>query len=305
MSTSLALRASQKKVYIENPERREHSVKSKVDTVDVGVPSIGRQAELLGIARSSVYYKAVPVSEKELLIKNKIDEIYTRCPFYGVRKITEQLRLEGEIINHKRVHGLMQEMGIQALYAKPNVSKSNPANSKYPYLLKGIVAGYPNHIWGTDITYIRMHQGYMYLVAYLDWYSRYVLSWRLSTTLALPFVLEAAAEALERYGAPEIENSDQGSHFTSEQHTSLFLEKKTRVSMDGRGRALDNIFTERLWRTIKYEEVYLKSYQSVQEAKENMTAYINFYNNERIHQALGYKTPREIYENNKRYKGGE
>ncbi len=285
MSKSLTLRVNQKKLHIET---------------NGNVPSIGRQAELLGIARSSVYYQPVPVGLEQLLIKNKIDEIYTKCPFYGVRKITEQLRKEGEIVNHKRVHGLMQEMGIQALYPKPNLSRSNPAHSKYPYLLKGVTAGYPNHIWGTDITYIRMHHGFMYLVAYLDWFSRYVLSWRLSTTLEIEFVLEAAEEALGKYGAPYIENSDQGSHFTSEQHTNLFLTRETKISMDGRGRAMDNIFTERLWRTIKYEEVYLKSYQSVLEAKENMRAYINFYNNERLHQSLGYKTPREIYETNKR-----
>lgn len=281
MSKSLALRVNQKKLHIET---------------NGIVPSIGRQAELLDIARSSVYYQPVPVGVEELLIKNRIDEIYTKCPFYGVRKITEQLRKEGEIVNHKRVHRLMQEMGIEALYPKPNLSTSNPAHSKYPYLLKGVTAGYPNHIWGTDITYIRMSHGFMYLVAYLDWFSRYVLSWRLSTTLELPFVLEAAEEALRIYGAPYIENSDQGSHFTSGQHTSLFLLKETKISMDGRGRAMDNIFTERLWRTIKYEEVYLKSYQSVPEAKENMKAYINFYNNERLHQSLGYKTPREVYE---------
>lgn len=285
MSKSLTLRVNQKKLYIE---------------IHGSVPSIGRQAELLGIARSSVYYQSVPVSSRELLIKNKIDEIYTKCPFYGVRKITEQLRKEGEIVNHKRVHGLMQDMGIQALYPKPNLSRSNPAHSKYPYLLKGVAAGYPNHIWGTDITYIRMYHGFLYLVAYLDWYSRYILSWRLSTTLEMGFVLEAAEEALRVYGAPCIENSDQGSHFTSDQHTNLFLKRETKISMDGRGRAMDNIFTERLWRTIKYEGVYLKSYQSVLEAKENMRAYINFYNNERLHQSLGYKTPREIYETNKR-----
>jgi putative transposase len=285
LSKSLALRVNQKKQHIE--------------TSGI-VPSIGRQAELLGIARSSVYYQAIPVSEEALRIKNKIDEIYTKCPFYGVRKITEQLHKGGETINHKRVHGFMQDMGIQALYPKPRMSKSNPAHSKYPYLLKGITAGYPNHIWGTDITYIRMYRGCLYLVAYLDWFSRYVLSWRLATTLALPFVLEAAEEALDRYGAPYIENSDQGSHFTSEQHTKLFLEKETKISMDSRGRAMDNIFTERLWRTIKYEEVYLKSYVSVQEAKENMKAYIDFYNNERLHQSLKYKTPKETYEKNKR-----
>lgn len=285
MSKNLALRVNQKKLHIE--------------TSGI-VPTIGRQAELLGIARSSFYYQAAPIGEDELLIKHKIDEIYTKSPFYGVRKITEQLHQDGYQVNHKRVHGLMQEMGIQALYPKPNLSRSNPANKVYPYLLRGITAGYSNHIWGTDITYIRMRHGFMYLVAYLDWFSRYILSWRLATTLEIAFVLEAATEALQIYGAPYIQNSDQGSHFTSEQHTNLFKGKETKISMDGRGRAMDNIFTERLWRTIKYEEVYLKSYQTVLEAKENMKAYIIFYNTERLHQALGYKTPKEIYENNRR-----
>lgn len=285
MSTSLALPVNQRKEYIE---------------ISGAALSIGRQAELLGISRASVYYQPVPVGSEELAIKHKIDEIYTKRPYYGVRRITWKLHTEGYIINHKRVHGLMQEMGIQALYAKPNLSKGNSSHKRYPYLLRGVTAGYSNHIWGTDITYIRMKHGFLYLVAYLDWFSRYILSWRLSTSLEIEFVLEAAEEALEIYGAPCIANSDQGSHFTSEKHTKLFLEKETKISMDGRGRAMDNIFTERLWRTIKYEEVYLKEYMSVQEAKENMKTYINFYNNERPHQSLGNMTPREIYEKNKR-----
>jgi len=252
---------------------------------------------MLGVSRSNLYYQPRPAAEKTVVVMNKIDEVYTTYPFYGSRRIAKEVGLQlGVAVNRKRVQGLMQEMGIQAVYPKPNLSKSNPAHRIYPYLLKGVTAGYPNHIWGTDITYIRMRHGFVYLVAYLDWFSRYVLSWRLSTTLEIAFVLEAAQEALQRHGAPEIENNDQGSHFISEQHIQLFEEKGTKISMDHRGRAYDNIFTERLWRTIKYEEVYLKSYLTVLEAKENMEAYITFYNNKRLHQSLGYKTPKEIFE---------
>jgi len=285
LSKSLALPVNQKRLHIE--------------TSGV-VPSIGRQAALLGIARASVYYQSRAKEGDAVFIKNKIDEIYTKRPYYGVRRITWQLHKDGYQVNHKKVHVLMQEMGIQALYPKPHLSKGNPDHKIYPYLLRGVTAGYSNHIWGTDITYIRMKHGFMYLVAYLDWFSRYIVSWRLATSLEIAFVLEAAEEALENYGAPEITNSDQGSHFTSEQHTRLFLEKETRISMDGRGRAMDNIFTERLWRTIKYEEVYLKDYASVMEAKQNIGEYITFYNNERPHQSLGNTTPKEIYETNKR-----
>lgn len=261
------------------------------------VLSYGEQAEMLGLSRSTLYYHPRATSEKTVLVMHKIDEVYTAYPFYGSRRIAKEVGLQLKIsVNRKRVQGLMQKMGIQAVYPKPNLSKSNPAHQIYPYLLKGVTAGYPNHIWGTDITYIRMRHGFVYLVAYLDWFSRYVLSWRLSTTLEIGFVLDAAVEALQRHGAPEIENNDQGSHFTSEQHIRLFEEKGTKISMDHKGRAYDNIFTERLWRTIKYEEVYLKSYQTVLEAKNNMEAYIIFYNNKRLHQSLGYKTPREIFE---------
>jgi putative transposase len=281
LSKSIHLRVSQKKTFIEKQS----------------ILSFGYQTDLLGISRGSIYYQPRPVSEKTLLVMNKIDETYTAYPFYGSRRIAKEVGLQiGEAVNRKRVQGLMQEMGIQAVYAKPNLSKGNPVHKIYPYLLKGVRAGYPNHIWGTDITYIRMSKGFLYLVAYLDWFSRYILSWRLSTTLEIEFVLEAAREALQIYGAPEYENNDQGNHFTSDRHRSLFEEKGTKISMDHRGRAFDNIFTERLWRTIKYEEVYLKSYQTVMEAKENMGTYIAFYNNKRLHQSLGYKTPREIFE---------
>ena len=227
---------------------------------------------------------------------NTIDEVYTARPYYGSRRITKDVaELIGEAINRKRVQRLMREMGIEAIYQKPNLSKNDTPHPTYPYLLRGVKAMYPNHIWGTDITYIRMRHGFLYLSAYLDWYSRFILSWRLSTSLEIDFVLETAEEALMKYGNPEIENSDQGVHYTSLQHIELFKNRGTRISMDGRGRALDNIFTERLWRTIKYEEVYLKDYATVLEARDNIEDYINFYNYERKHQSLNYKTPAEIY----------
>lgn len=230
LSKSLGLAVKQKKQYVAKQ----------------GVLSLGYQTELIGISRGSVYYQEQPVNTKTVVVMNKIDEVYTAYPFYGSRRLAKEVGLQlGVAVNRKRVQGLMQSMGIQAVYPKPNVSKSNPTHRIYPYLLKGVTAGYPNHIWGTDITYIRMQHGFVYLVAYLDWFSRYVLSWRLSTTLEIGFVLDAAAEALQRHGAPEIENNDQGSHFTSEQHIRLFEEKGTKISMDHKGRAYDNIFTER------------------------------------------------------------
>ena len=250
----------------------------------------GIQAELLGISRNSLYYQPKPVDLETLVIMNQIDELYTKRPFFGSRRIAKDLDY-----NRKRIQLLMREMGIEAIYQKPNLSKNNLPHPVYPYLLKGVIAGYPNHIWGTDITYIRMHQGFLYLTAYLDWFSRFVLSWRLSTTLEIEFVLDAAEEALYKYNAPDIENSDQGTHYTSEKHIQLFTGKGTKVSMDGRGRAMDNIFTERLWRTLKYEEVYLKDYATVLEAKEEIGDYIKFYNYERKHQSLNYRTPAEIY----------
>lgn len=251
---------------------------------------LGIQTDLLGISRSSLYYQPKPVDPETLLLMNRIDELYTNRPFYGSRKIAQELGY-----NRKRIQRLMRIMGIEAIYQKPNLSKNNILHPVYPYLLQGVTADHPNHIWGTDITYIRMQQGFVYLSAYLDWFSRFVLSWRLSTTLEIDFVLQAAQEALDRYDTPDIENSDQGSHFTSDQHIGLFASKGTLISMDSRGRAMDNIFTERLWRTVKYEEVYLKDYTTVLEARENIGNYFTFYNYERRHQSLGYKTPAEIY----------
>ena len=247
------------------------------------------QADLLGISRSSLYYEPQPVSLETLAVMNGIDEVYTAHPFYGSRRIAKELG-----VNRKQIQKLMREMGIEAIYPKPNLSRNNTPHPVYPYLLRGVTATHPNHIWGTDITYIRMRHGFLYLTAYLDWFSRFVLSWRLSTTLETTFVLEAAQEALT-IGIPEIENSDQGVQYTNEAHIQLFTERGTKISMDGRGRAMDNIFTERLWRSVKYEEVYLKDYATVLEAKENIAAYFKFYNYERKHQSHKYKTPAEIY----------
>ncbi len=252
------------------------------------------QCELLSLHRSGVYYAPKPPDARELLIKRQIDEIYTACPFYGVRKITAQLRANGLVVNHKAVARHMREMGLVAIQPSPKTSQGAAAHTVYPYLLRGVEASYPNHIWGVDITYIRLHAGWLYLVAVLDWYSRYVLSWALDQTLELPFVLEAMQAALMR-ATPTICNSDQGSHFTSDRYLTLLKQANVAISMDGRGRALDNIFTERLWRTVKYEEVYLKDYASPREARTNLGEYFVFYNTRRLHQALDYRTPTDVY----------
>lgn len=224
----------------------------------------------------------------------KIDEIYTEMPYYGIRRMTAELVDQHYVVNHKHVARLMREMGIEAIYPKPNLSKNANQHQVYPYLLRGVVAGHPNHIWGTDITYIRMRRGFLYLVVFMDWFSRYILSWRLSTMLTTEFVLEAAREALT-IGIPEITNGDQGVQFTSREYLSLWDPQKTKISMDGRGRAMDNVFTERLWRSVKYEEVYLKNYDSVLDAKDGIGRYLDIYNHRRLHQALNYRTPEEVY----------
>lgn len=266
-----------------------NELRSHINKTESVLP-VWRQAELLGIGRSSLYYQPRPIDSLTLTIMHSIDELYTKRPFYGSRKIAEDLG-----VNRKRVQRLMREMGIEAIYQKPNLSRNDAFHPRYPYMLRGVTAGYSNHIWGTDITYIRMKHGFLYLAAYMDWYSRFILSYRLSTSLEINFVLEAAEEALMRYGNPEIENSDQGVHYTSKQHIQLFESHGTKISMDGRGRAMDNIFTERFWRSLKYEEVYLKDYATVLEARESINAYITFYNYERTHQSLNYKTPADIY----------
>jgi putative transposase len=252
------------------------------------------QAELLSVSRSSLYYQPVQPSTEEVAIKHRIDEIYTEFPFYGSRRITVQLRREGREINRKTVQRHMREMGIRGIAPGPNLSKRNQAHAIYPYLLRNVRASFPNHIWGIDITYIRLHKGWMYLVAVLDWYSRYVINWQLDDSLSIDFVLTAVDQALAQQ-RPQIWNSDQGSHFTSPQYIQRLLSADVQISMDGKGRALDNIFTERLWRTIKYEEVYLHDYFSPKEARQRLATYFLFYNQRRPHQSLGYLTPSEVY----------
>jgi putative transposase len=256
--------------------------------------ALAPQASLLGLNRTHLYYVPQPPSAEELALKRRIDELFTARPYYGVRKITAQLRKDGCLATHKAVARHMREMGLAAIYPGPNLSKRAHAHAVYPSLLRSVSAQRPNHIWGIDITYIRLHQGWMYLVAILDWYSRYIVSWALDQTLQAGFVLEAVEAALA-VATPEICNSDQGSHFTSPHYAALLRGAGVRVSMDGKGRALDNIFTERLWRTITYEEVYLHEYASPREARAGLSAYIRFYNHERLHQALEYRTPAEVY----------
>jgi len=252
------------------------------------------QAELLSLNRTGLYYQPVPPSAAEVALKHRIDELYTEHPYYGYRKITAQLQREGLPINHKAVARHMREMGLAAVYPGPNLSKRAQQAAIFPYLLKNVTASRPNHIWGIDITYIRLRASWMYLVAILDWYSRYIVSWELDQTMQIPFVMEAMQRALEQ-ATPQICTSDQGSQFTSSQYTQVLLSHDVRISMDSKGRAFDNIFTERLWRTIKYEEVYLKEYTSPREAREGLTDYLRFYNEGRIHQALDYRTPAEVY----------
>ena len=271
--------------------------------------SIRAQTQLLGLNRSSLYYRPLPPSSQELLLKRRIDEIYTARPFYGYRRITVQLRQEGYVVNRKAVAGHMQEMGLSAICPgphRPNLSKRAQQHSIYPYLLRGVVAREPNHVWGVDLTYIRMvgsYPGWLYLVAVLDWYSRYIVSWELSQDMGEEFVLEAARAALAK-ATPSIWNSDQGSQFTSPQYTALLAGAGVQISMDGRGRFVDNIFTERLWRNIKYEEVYLHEYTNPREARHSLDRYIHFYNNERPHQALDYQTPAMVYHQMTTVKGG-
>jgi putative transposase len=256
--------------------------------------SITRQCELLGLARSSFYYEPKPESEQNLRLMQMLDKQFTETPFYGVRRMTAWLAAQGEAINPKRVRRLMRSMGLEAIYPKPNLSKAKDNVRKYPYLLKEEEITVPNQVWSTDITYISLPQGYVYLVAVIDWYSRYVLSWELSNTMDMTFCLSALDRALAQ-NTPKIFNTDQGSQFTSVAFTSRLEEKGIAISQDGRGRALDNIFVERLWRSLKYEEVYLKGYTSVKEAMQELDKYFHFYNNVRLHQSLSYQTPAAVH----------
>lgn len=256
--------------------------------------SILRQCQLLGLSRSSYYYEVRGESEENLELMNLLDEQYTKTPFYGSPRMTAWLRREGFQVNHKRIERLMSLMGIEALRPKPNLSKASAENRIYPYLLRGVRIERVNQVWSTDITYIRMQKGFLYLVAVMDWFSRRVLSWELSNSLESSFCVSALDRALDG-SKPEIFNSDQGVQFTSQGFTSRLLREGIQISMDGRGRAFDNIFIERLWRSVKYEEVYIKGYSEVKDAVSGLADYFRFYNQERLHQSLNYQTPEEIY----------
>ena len=254
-----------------------------------------QQSRIVGISRSSLYYKAVPISERDLELMRLIDEIHLKYPFYGSRRIRNDLRDLGHDVGRVHVSTLMQKMGIRALYQKPRLSAPHPDHKVYPYLLRGVEISRANHCWAADITYLPMARGFCYLVAIMDWASRRVLAWRLSNTLDASFCTEALEEAISRYGTPEIFNSDQGSQFTSEAFTDILNTHGIRISMDSRGRWVDNVFVERLWRSVKYEEVYLKSYGSLTEARRELAVYFEFYNQRRRHQGLDDRTPDEVY----------
>jgi putative transposase len=261
-----------------------------------GLP-LARQAKLLKLSRSSLYYEPLPVPAAELAIMRRIDALHLDYPFAGSRMLRDLLRSEGVVIGRERVATLMRRMGIAALYRRPNTSKPAPGHKIYPYLLRGLAVERPNQVWAMDITYIPMARGFVYLAAVVDWFSRRVLAWRLSVTLEAEFCLEAVEEALARHGRPEIFNTDQGSQFTSEAFTALLLKHAIAISMDGRGAWRDNVFVERLWRTVKYEEVYLRAYASVGEARASLGRYLDFYNRNRPHSSLDARTPDRAYFN--------
>lgn len=259
-----------------------------------GCLSLRRQCALLGLSRSTAHYRRRPERAENLALKETIDEQYTRAPFYGVPRMTAHLRRAGWSVNPKRVRRLMRELGLLAIYPKPRSSRSSSAHPKHPYLLRGVTAARPDHVWSSDITYIRLRGGFVYLTAVLDWYSRYVLSWELSNTLSSSFCVSALERALS-ISRPEIFNTDQGFQYTGEAFTGRLESAGVKISMDGRGRVFDNIFVERLWRSVKYEEVYLKHYESMSEAWSGLGRYFRFYNRERPHQSLSWRTPREEY----------
>jgi putative transposase len=268
---------------------------SLVDRADP-VPSIVAQCQLLKAARSTLYYRPAPVSADDLAVMRRIDELHLATPFYGSRRMVAVLRREGWSVNRKRVRRLMRVMGLEAIYQKPNTSRRHPDHKVYPYLLRGLAIDRPNQVWCADITYIPMAKGFAYLVAVMDWFSRRVLAWRLSIGMETAFCVEALREAMERHGQPEVFNTDQGVQFTSADFLDELETHGVRISMDGKGRFLDNIFIERLWRSLKYEEVFIKAYASVAEARGGIGAWLAFYNEERPHQALDYRTPRAVFE---------
>jgi putative transposase len=267
---------------------------SLVDRADVDL-SIVEQCCLLKIARSTLYYRPTQVSADDLRMMRRIDGQYLRTPFYGSRRMVAVLRRDGEAVNRKRVRRLMRLMAIEAIYQKPNTSRRHPEHKVYPYLLRGLIIDRPNQVWCADITYIPLAKGFAYLVAVMDWFSRRVLAWRLSIGMETAFCVDALQDAMDRYGQPDIFNSDQGVQFTSGEFIGELETRGVRISMDGKGRFLDNIFIERLWRSLKYEEIFIKAYASVGEARGGISNWFTFYNNERLHQALGYRTPRETF----------
>lgn len=260
-----------------------------------GSLSVRKQCELLEINRSTLYYHAAGPSTEILELMELIDKIFIERPYFGARRMREMLRKQhGKIVSRSRVRRLMKMMGLEAIYRRPRTSKPEPGHKIYPYLLRGLEINRPNQVWASDLTYIPMAKGFLYLVAVIDWKSRYILSWKLSNTMDNEFCVDALKDSLLQ-GKPEIFNTDQGSQFTSEDFVNGVQEAGVRVSMDGRGRWLDNVFVERFWRSLKYEEIYLHSYASIMEARESIAKWINFYNNERPHQALDYRTPAEVH----------
>lgn len=255
-----------------------------------------RQCELLDVSRSGLYYEPEPTSTDELALMRRIDELHLQYPFYGSRNIAHALSTEGTAVNRKCVQRLMRVMDLESVAPKPNTSRPAREHVTYPYLLRNLKICRPNQVWATDITYIPLSRGFAYLAAIMDWYSRRVLAWRLSNTLDTAFCIEALQEALWHFPQPEIFNTDQGAQFTSEAFTSVLLDREIKVSMDGKGRCIDNIFVERLWRSLKYEEVYLHAYDSPREARAGIGPYLAFYNTKRPHQALGYQTPKAFYD---------
>jgi putative transposase len=263
-------------------------------TKDSPLP-IARQCQLLSMPRSSFYYTQQGVSEDDLAMMRLIDECHLKHPYYGSRRIRDWLEDRDHVVNRKRVQRLMRQMGMAALYPKRNLSRRNQSHRIYPYLLKGLTIDRANQVWATDVTYIPMAKGFVYLVAIIDWYSRKVLAWQLSNTMDANFCVDALQEALATYGRPAIFNTDQGSQFTSEAFTGVLREHDIRISMDGKGRWVDNVFVERLWRSLKYEEVYLKAYDSIAQARRAIGQYLAFFNTERRHQSLGRRTPDAVY----------
>ena len=258
--------------------------------------SMRRQCEMLGVNRSSLYYQSVGPDPEELELMRRIDELHLEFPFYGSRRIARELRAQGLVANRKRVQRAMRIMDIEAIAPKPNTSRREPEHAVYPYLLRGLSIDRPNQVWAADITYIPLAHGFAYLVAIMDWCSRRVLSWQLSNTLDSAFCLEALEEALSRFGRPEIFNTDQGSQFSAEAFTGVLLAREVKISMDGKGRCIDNVFVERLWRSLKYEEVYLNDYENLVEARAGIGRYFDFYNNRRPHTALGHQAPASFYD---------